>query len=72
MVGVLPDSPAAALLRPNDVITRIGVDALDASRGLAEVIADYHPGDKVSITVIRGGETLEIPITFGRISGRRQ
>ncbi|MEK7516085.1 MAG: S1C family serine protease [Patescibacteria group bacterium] len=72
VVGVLPDSPAAALLRPNDVITRIGVDALDASRGLAEVIADYHPGDKVSITVIRGGETLEIPITFGRISGRRQ
>jgi S1-C subfamily serine protease len=72
VVGVSSDSPAAALLRSNDVITRVGVDALDASRGLAEAIADYRPGDKVSITVIRGGETLEIPITFGRISGRRQ
>lgn len=72
VVGVTSPSPAAALLRPNDVITRIGEDALDASRGLAEVIADYRPGDKVSITVIRGGEILEIPITFGRISGRRQ
>lgn len=72
VVGVLPASPVAALVRPNDIIARVGVDALDASRDLAEAISDYRPGDKVSITVIRGGETKEISITFGEISGRRQ
>lgn len=72
VTGVLAEGPAAGLLRLNDVIARVGEDALDGSRGLAEVIADYRPGDKVILTVIRSGETTDVSITLGKIAGRRQ
>ena len=62
LVGtVQAGSPAAnAGLRTNDVVTSIdGVAVIDAD-GLTAQIAGHRPGDKVTLTVVRGGNTLTV------------
>jgi S1-C subfamily serine protease len=64
--GVLEGSPAeAAGLREGDVIQRVDRDILDGSADLGEVLVQYKPGSHVTLTVIREGETLEVPVTLG-------
>jgi len=38
---------------------------VDAARTLPERLFPYDPGDTVTLTVIRGDETLEIDVTLG-------
>ncbi|RMD88598.1 MAG: Do family serine endopeptidase [Alphaproteobacteria bacterium] len=64
LVGDLyPDGPAAeAGLRTGDVILEVnGEDVLD-DRALRFRIATHPPGDKVTLTVLRDGERLEVPV----------
>jgi S1-C subfamily serine protease len=65
-VGQVADgSPAAkAGLQPKDVITEVdGVDLTDES-ALAKILATHKPGDTLTLTVIRGNQTLSIPVTL--------
>jgi S1-C subfamily serine protease len=70
IVRVAAGSPAAkATLKPGDVLTKIG------SRGITDVGDVYsalrpgRPGQKVAVTVQRGGDALTFTVTLGRISG---
>lgn len=68
VIEVLPDQPAeAAGLKAGDLITAIAGQALDAEHALADVLAGHSPGDTVTLTVTRPGETepLSIEVTLG-------
>ena len=56
---------AAAGLKSGDVITAIdGTPILDANK-LTAAVSSHSPGDKLKITVTRGGSTLTITATLG-------
>lgn len=66
--AVVPGSPAdRAGLREGDVIERVDRDILDGSADLGELLADYRAGSRVTLTVRRGGETIELPVVLGTI-----
>jgi membrane-associated protease RseP (regulator of RpoE activity) len=63
---VIEGSPAAeANLRRNDVITQVEDTPIDADHRLADVVSQYQPGDTVSFTVWRGGNTSVVKVTVG-------
>src|SRR5690606_28579346 len=68
---VFDDTPAAAAgLQEGDVITAVEGDAVDQRRTLSERLAAYDEGEVVSLTVLRGGEEMELSVTLGpRSSG---
>jgi S1-C subfamily serine protease len=58
---VLPGTPAeAAGLEVNDVVTAVNNEPVDAERTLRDRLLAYEPGDIVTLTVERGGDTLSI------------
>lgn len=63
--AVLPGGPASGKLVEGDVIVRLDRDLLDGSADLGERLLAYRPGANVVVGVIRGGKTLEIPLTLG-------
>jgi S1-C subfamily serine protease len=55
----------AEAYRPGgDVITKVDGKAVEDSAQLAELIANYRPGDKVPLEIHRDGETKEIEVTL--------
>jgi S1-C subfamily serine protease len=63
---VTSGSPADhAGLRVNDVITQVDGQAIDDSHPLKDVLRQFHPGDRVSLTLRRGGQTLTVQVTLG-------
>lgn len=61
-------SPASAAgLKTGDVIQTIDRDILDGSADLAELLAGYKPGSKVTLTVLRGTDVIEIPVVLGSV-----
>lgn len=64
--AVVPGSPAAnAGLKANDVITKVNTTAIEEGKGLATLLAQYLPGDKVELTVLRDGKEQKISVTLG-------
>ncbi|MFW5708991.1 MAG: PDZ domain-containing protein [Chloroflexota bacterium] len=64
-IRVQPGTPAdEGGLLSGDVITAIDGEAVDAE-ALADTIAQYSPGDTITITVERDGETQNIAVTLG-------
>jgi S1-C subfamily serine protease len=67
------DSPGfAAGLQEGDVITRVDRDILDGSADLGEVLVQYKPGSRVALTVVRGGNTIELQATLGSMKVSRE
>jgi 2-alkenal reductase len=63
---VAANSPASdAGLQRGDIITSVGGVALDESHSYLNTLYAYKPGDKVSLTIARGGETLDVRVTLG-------
>lgn len=68
--AVIPGSPAAtAGLRSGDIITQIDGRNLTDSSPLARVIRVQQPGDKITITFLRDGETRTTQLTLGELRG---
>lgn len=64
---VVEASPAgAAGLLEGDVVTEVDGEALTVDFNLREAIADNQPGDVVTLTVVRDGESQEIAVTLGQ------
>jgi serine protease Do len=62
---ILEDSPAAkAGLKRKDVIVAVDDEAIMNVKHLRHVIAMAKPHSKVSVTVMREGEKLDIPVTL--------
>ena len=66
VVEVEPDSPAAdAGLQPGDVITAIDSAALDADSAFVDLLYRYQPGDTITLTIDRDGETVMLDVVLG-------
>lgn len=64
--SVMNGSPAdKAGLKENDVITAVGGTSIDESHSLTSLLSPHRPGDKVVLTVLRGGDTKKIDVTLG-------
>jgi len=62
--NVRADSPAAeAGLQVDDVITSLGGNKFTTANFL-KVLARYKPGDKVPVTLLRGGHTITTTVTL--------
>jgi S1-C subfamily serine protease len=59
--------PAAdAGLAAGDVITEVDGHAVNDPEDVAKAIEDHKPGDKVSVTVTRGGSEQNVDVTLGQ------
>ncbi|MDP7057392.1 MAG: PDZ domain-containing protein, partial [Nitrospinaceae bacterium] len=60
---VVADSPAyKAGLKKNDVIVEFDGQVISSSRKLPKEVVYAPAGEKVSLTLVRGGETLSINV----------
>jgi serine protease Do len=58
IVEVVPGSPAAeAGLQVDDLIVAIDSVSLDLNHDLADVLAQYAPGDRITVRFWRAGQT---------------
>lgn len=70
---VVSGSPAArAGVRARDVVTHIDGRQLTTESSLAAIIDSHKPGDRVTLTVIRGGQTQSIEVTLGEMPSQVQ
>jgi 2-alkenal reductase len=66
--AVSPGSPAEeAGLQEGDIITALGGRAVEDEHDLVVLLLPYRPGNTVTLTVLRGGDELEIPVTLGTL-----
>ncbi len=73
VTSVVPGSPADEEgLEVDDVITEVDGVAVTASRPLDEFILRYEPGDRIELTVKRGGRERTIRVRLAtRMEGER-
>lgn len=65
--SVTADSPAEeAGLQINDIITKVNDTEITTSNDLVKLVRASNPGDVLTVTVYRQGETLELAVTVGR------
>jgi S1-C subfamily serine protease len=70
IVAVTSGGPAdKAGLRPGDVIRAAGGTATPDPQALAEVLAAAHPGDRLTVSVLRGAQDLTVQVTLGELPG---
>jgi S1-C subfamily serine protease len=68
VLRVEPGGPAAnAGLQRGDVITEVDGKALQGDSGLAEAINPHKPGDTVTLTVLRGSQSMQVKVTLGQM-----
>lgn len=64
---VLADSPAErAGLRPFDIVLAIDGEAVLTAHRLLQRIARMRPGDTVTLSVLRGRQTIDLPLVVSR------
>jgi putative serine protease PepD len=65
--GVQPNSPSAAAgLQVNDVVTKLDGSAITSTNQLINTLNDhYKPGQTITLTVQRQGQTKQIKVTLG-------
>ena len=64
---VVSGSPADQVgIRPNDIITKVNDQVLDAEHPLPSVMVKFRPGDKVKMTLIRDGKEQTVDVTLGQ------
>jgi 2-alkenal reductase len=66
VTDVAVNGPASqAGIQPGDIITSIGNTPLDEKHSYINTLFIYKPGDKVTVTVVRGNQTLQMQVTLG-------
>jgi len=61
-------SPAeAAGLQERDIITQLDGQNIDQTHSLTSLLSRHQPGDKVSLTIVRGDDTKHISVTLGTL-----
>lgn len=65
VIAVAPGSPAAqAGIRVGDEIRYVNDQRIRTTHGLVEEISDFHPGEKVSLTIRRSGQNQTVHATL--------
>jgi serine protease Do len=63
---VAEGSPASqAGLQIGDIITQVGNVTLDETHSYINTLYTHKPGDQVSLTIVRGSQTMQIQMTLG-------
>ncbi len=63
---VASGSPASqAGLQQGDIITRVGDVAMDGTHSYLNTLYTYKPGDQVTLSVVRNGQTLQLQVKLG-------
>jgi putative serine protease PepD len=52
-------------LRGGDIVTALGTTAIKGTNDLVATIAAHRPGDRVTASVRRGGQTIKVSVTLG-------
>jgi S1-C subfamily serine protease len=66
VTAITAGSPADhAGVMVHDVITKVNDQAIDDQHPLKDVLRQYAPGTRVSLTVYRGGKTQTLQVTLG-------
>lgn len=64
--SIVANSPAeAAGLQEKDIITELDGTKIDQTHSLTSLLDQHQPGDKVTLTIIRGSNTQKIDVTLG-------
>ncbi|MGY1770412.1 S1C family serine protease [Blastococcus sp. SYSU D00813] len=70
VVSVQPGSPAAAAgLAAGDVVTAVGDRPITTSTELTAAVRGHAPGEQVTLTVERDGQTTTVDVTLGTATG---
>ena len=70
IVAVTSAGPAdQAGLRPGDIIRAAGGTPTPDTQALATALAAAHPGDQVTLSVVRGAQELTVKLTLGELPG---
>ncbi len=68
---ITKDSPADdASLEVDDIIQQINETEVTNVADLKAELANYLPGERVTLTILRGGETIEVRLTLGTTKTR--
>jgi S1-C subfamily serine protease len=66
ITGVLQDGPASkAGMRPGDVVVRVAGTPVNNTSQLLTAVAALKPNQETTVTVQRGGESLELKVLAG-------
>lgn len=61
--AVVPGGPAdKAGIKNNDIIVKVNDTEINDRRGLAGLLAEFTPGDTVTLTILREGKQMEIKV----------
>jgi putative serine protease PepD len=64
--SVQPNSPAAqGNMRPGDVITAVNGKAITSTEGFIATVDNYAPGQTITATIKRGGQTKQLSLKLG-------
>lgn len=67
ILEVQPGTPAGEVgLQPGDVVIGVNGEVVDAERTLGDRLYAYEAGDTVTLTVMRGEETLNLEVTLAQ------
>jgi S1-C subfamily serine protease len=71
VLEVRPGTPAAAAgIQPRDVITKMNGQVIDQAHPLKTLLLNTRPGDRVTLTILRGAREQTVPLTLGQpVSG---
>jgi serine protease Do len=68
--GVEAGGPAAkAGIKDHDIITAVNGFKIGEVASVASLISEYEPGDRVQVTVQRGGNAVTVTVTLGTYRG---
>jgi S1-C subfamily serine protease len=63
---VMTDGPAdKAGIKANDIITNFDGNEITKMEDVTDLLLNYHPGDKVKVTVMRDGENTDVEVELG-------
>lgn len=66
VTSISANSPASqAGLQRGDIITKIDSVTLDANHSYLNTLYTYKPGDQVTLSVVRNGQTLQVQVKLG-------
>lgn len=64
IVDVVPDGPAAGLLRAGDVVRSVDGEEVDGAEQLQQRVREHEVGDTITVAVERGDEPVEVEVTL--------
>jgi S1-C subfamily serine protease len=67
IVDVVSGGPAdKAGLKADDVVTKVNGNPVEDLPGFVKKVRDSKPGDKLKLTIERGGKEIQIELTVGK------